>query len=109
MNEARELVGETGSSAAMVSRVASLLKPDGIVTKESPRGRIVLVDWEALARRWAMDYNFASSNALTTWLEPMGTRVLLSRLPDTDIRYAVTGSFVGHRLAPIVEPRLAAR
>ena len=104
----RELAGKTGSSAAMVSRVASLLEPDEIVTKESPRGRIVLVDWEALARRWAMDYDFASSNALTTWLEPRGTRVLFSRLRDTGIRYAVTGSFAGHRLAPIAEPRLAA-
>ena len=103
----RELAGETGSSAAMVSRVSSLLEPDEIVTKESPRGRIILVDWKALARRWAMDYDFASSNALTTWLEPRGTRKLLSRLPDTGIRYAVTGSLAGHRLAPIAEPRLA--
>ncbi len=104
----RGLAGETGSSAAMVSRVSSLLEPDEIVTKESPRGRIVLVDWEALAHRWAMDYDFTSSNVLTTWLEPRGTRKLLSRLPDTGIRYAVTGSLAGHRLAPIAEPRLAA-
>ena len=76
----RELAGKTGSSAAMVSRVSSLLEPDEIVTKESPRGRIVWVDWEALARRWAMDYDFASSNTLTTWLEPRGTRALFSRL-----------------------------
>ena len=55
-----------------------------------------------------MDYGFASSNALTTWLEPRGTRALFSRLRDTGIRYAVTGSFAGHRLAPIAEPRLAA-
>ena len=104
----REVAGETGSSAAMVSRVSSLLEPDEIVTKESPRGRIVLVDWETLARRWAMDYDFTSSNVLTTWLEPRGTRALFSRLRDTGIRYAVTGSFAGHRLAPIAEPRLAA-
>ena len=57
----RELAGKTGSSPAMVSRVSSLLEADEIITKESPRGRIVLVDWEALARRWAMDYDFASS------------------------------------------------
>ena len=104
----RELAGKTGSSAAMVSRVSSLLEPDEIVAKESPRGRIVSVDWEVLARRWAMDYDFASSNALTTWLEPRGTKVLFSRLRDTEIRYAVTGSFAGYRLAPIAEPRLVA-
>ncbi len=73
-----------------------------------PRGRIVRVDWEALAHRWAMDYDFATSNVPTTWLEPRGTGALFARLRDTGIRYAVTGSFAGHRLAPIAEPRLAA-
>ena len=104
----RELAGETASSAAMISRVSSLLEPDEIVTKESPRGRFVSVDWEALARRWAMDYDFASSNTLTSWLEPRGTRALFARLRDRRFRYAVTGSFAAYRLAPIAEPRLAA-
>ena len=104
----RELAGETASSAAMISRVSSLLEPDEIVTKESPRGRFVSVDWEALASRWAMDYDFASSNTLTTWLEPRGTRALFARLREAEIRYTVTGSFAAYRLAPIAEPRLAA-
>ena len=104
----RELAGETASSAAMISRVASLLEPDETVTKERPRGRFVSVDWEALARRWAMDYDFTSSNILTTWLEPRGTRALFARLRDAEIRYAVTGSFAAYRLAPVAEPRLAA-
>ena len=102
----RELAAETASSPAMISRVSSLLEPDEIVTKEGPRGRIVSVDWEALARRWAMDYDFASSNVLTTWLEPRGARALLGRLRDASFRYAVTGSFSANRLAPITEPRL---
>ena len=55
-----------------------------------------------------MDYDFASSNTLTTWLEPRGTGVLFARLRDSEIRYAVTGSFAAYRLAPIAEPRLAA-
>ena len=38
----RELAAKTASSAAMISRVSSLLEPDEIVTKESPRGRIRL-------------------------------------------------------------------
>ena len=104
----RELAGETASSAAMISRTSSLLEPEEIVTKESPRGRFVSVDWEALARRWAMDYDFTSSNTLTTWLEPRGTGALFARLRDSRIRYAVTGSFAANRLAPIAEPRLAA-
>ncbi len=104
----RELASETESSAAMISRVSNLLEPDEIVAKESPRGRFVSVDWEALARRWATDYDFASSNTLTTWLEPRGTRALFNRLRDSKTRYAVTGSFAAYRLAPIAEPRLAA-
>ena len=103
----RELAAEIASSPAMVSRVSGLLEPDEIVTKESPRGRIVSVDWEALARRWALDYDFASSNTLTTWLEPRGTGALFARLREATFRYTVTGSLAAYRLAPIAEPRLA--
>lgn len=103
----RELAAETASSPAMISRVCSLLEADEIVTKESPRGRIVSVDWEALARRWAMDYDFTGSNFLTSWLEPRGTEALFARLRETGLRYSVTGSFAAYRLAPFAEPRLA--
>ena len=103
----RQLAAEIASSPAMVSRVSNLLEPDEIVTKESPRGRIVSVDWEALARRWAVDYDFASSNTLTTWLEPRGTEALFARLREAAFRYTVTGSFAGYRLAPVAQPRLA--
>ena len=92
----------------MISRVSSLLEPDEIITKESPRGRFVSVDWEGLAHRWAMDYDFSSSNTLTTWLAPRGTGSLFARLRASETRYAVTGSFASYRLAPIAEPRLAA-
>ena len=104
----RELAAEIDSSPATISRVSGLLEPDEIVTKDGPRGRIASVDWEGLARRWAADYDFASSNALTTWLEPRGARALFARLGETDLRYSVTGSFAAYRLAPIAEPRLAA-
>ena len=33
---------------------------------------------------------------------------MFARLRDSDIRYAVTGSFAAYRLAPVAEPRLAA-
>ena len=104
----RELAARIASPPAMISRVSSLLELDDIVTKDGPRGRIISVDWEALARRWATDYGFSSSNALTTWLEPRGTRELFDRLRGCNFRFAVTGSFASHRLAPVAEPRLAA-
>ena len=103
----RELAAEIASSPAMVSRVSNLLEPDEIVSRESPRGRIVSVDWEALARRWAEDYDFASSNTLTTWLEPRGTGALFGRLREATFQYTVTGSFSAYRFAPVAEPRLA--
>ena len=103
----RELAAETANSPAMISRVSSLLEADEIVTKESSRGPIVSVDWEALARRWAMDYDFATSNTLTAWLEPRGTRELFARLREARFPYSVTGSFAAYRLAPFAEPRLA--
>ena len=61
----RELAGETGSSAATVSRVCRLLEPDEILTREGPRGRIAAVDWEALPRRWAAGCDFSASNGRT--------------------------------------------
>ena len=102
----RELADETRNSPATISRVADLLERDAIISRDGPRGRIVSVDWETLARRWAMDYDFANTNKLTTWLEPRGTRALMERLRDTDIRYAATGSFAAFRFAPVAEPRL---
>ena len=92
----RELAAETANSPAMISRVCGLLEPDEIVTKDGRRGRIVLVDWEALARRWAADYDFASSNFLTTWLEPRGARALLGRLADASF-YRCSRGAAGRR------------
>ena len=102
----RELAGETQNALATVSRVSDLLVREGIIVRDGPRGRISSVDWETLVRRWAMDYDFAKANSLTTYLEPRGASVLFDRLREADFRYAVTGSFAAVRLAPVAEPRL---
>ena len=102
----RELAGETQNSLATVSRVSDLLVREAIIVRDGPRGRISSVDWETLVRRWAMDYDFAKANSLTTYLEPRGPSVLFDRLREADLRYAVTGSFAAARLAPVAEPRL---
>ena len=85
----------------MVSRVVNLLESDDIVTKEGSRGRIVSVDWETLAARWAEDYEFSRSNTPTTWLEPRGAAPLLARLRGAEFRYAVTGSLRGESLGAV--------
>ena len=102
----RELAGETQNALATVSRVSDLLVREAIIVRDGPRGRISSVDWETLVRRWAMDYDFAKANSLTTYLEPRGPSVLFDRLREADFRYAVTGSFAAVRLAPVAEPRL---
>ena len=102
----RELAGETQNSLATVSRVSDLLVREAIIVRDGPRGRISSVDWETLVRRWAMDYDFAKTNSLTTYLEPRGPSVLFDRLREVDFQYAVTGSFAAVRLAPVAEPRL---
>ena len=102
----RELAGETQNALATVSRVSDLLLREAIIVRDGSRGRISSVDWETLVRRWAMDYDFAKANSLTTFLEPRGPSVLFDRLCEADFRYAVTGSFAAVRLAPVAEPRL---
>ena len=104
----RELASETKSSAASVSRVSELLEREAIIERETPRGRILSVDWERLVRRWADDYSFLDANGMTPWLEPRGIRTLFDRLREAEFAYAVTGSFAAVRFAPAAEPRLAA-
>ncbi len=104
----RELASETKSSAASVSRVSELLEREAIIERETPRGRILSVDWERLVRRWAVDYSFLDANGMTPWLEPRGIRTLFDRLHEAEFAYAVTGSFAAVRFAPAAEPRLAA-
>ena len=102
----RELAEETGSSAASISRVSGLLERDAIIHREAPRGRILSVDWERLIRRWSVDYDFMNANAMTSWIEPRGTRAVFDRLRSANFTYAVTGSFAAIRIAPVAEPRL---
>ena len=102
----REFAGETRNALATVSRVTDLLEREAIIARDGPRARISTVDWETLVRRWAMDYDFAKANSLTTYLEPRGPSVLFDRLREADFRYAVTGSFAAVRRAPVAEPRL---
>ena len=82
-----------------------MLVKEAIIVRDGRRGRISSVDWETLVRRWAMDYDFAKANSLTTYLEPRGPSVLFDQISEADFRYAVTGSFAAVRLVPVAEPR----
>lgn len=104
----RQLADVSRSPAASVSRVANLLQREAVVSRGTSRGPILIVEWERLLRRWALDYDFVRSNNVKAWLEPRGTRTLLEKLHNASFRYAVTGSFAAIRYAPIAEPRLVA-
>ena len=103
----RELAALSGNAPASISRVTELLERDAIIERAGPRGAIVSVDWKRLLRRWAVDYDFSSSNRMIPCLEPRGLPRLFDKLREAEFGYAVTGSFAGNRYAALAEPRLA--
>ena len=88
------------NAPASISRVAELLERDAIIERAGPRGAIVSVDWKRLLHRWAVDYDFSSSNRMIPCLEPRGLPRLFQKLREAEFGYAVTGSFAGNRYAP---------
>lgn len=103
----RQLASLTGCAPAVVSRVAGLLEREDIVRRRSPRGPLTEVEWERLLRRWAEDYEFSRSNQVVSCIAPRGLTSLWSKLLESEMPYAVTGSFAARRYAPVAEPRLA--
>ena len=103
----RELATLTGNAPASISRVAGLLEQDAIIERASPRGAIVSVDWKRLLRRWAVDYDFDSTNHMILCLEPRGLPKLFERLREADFGYAVTGSYAANRYVPLAGPSRA--
>ena len=103
----RELAARTANAPASVSRVSDLLERDDIIERDGPRGGFVSIDWKRLLTRWCIDYDFSQVNNMVAALEPRGLPTLLGKLRDSDLTYAVTGSFAANRYAPLVEPRLA--
>ena len=86
----------SGSSSGATYRVIDFLEDQALIER-SPRGPIEDVRWRPLLDRWAMDYGFARTNAVTSYLAPRGLPDLMKRLAAADgeednFRYAVTGS-----------------
>jgi hypothetical protein len=102
----RKLSGETKTSAASISRVVDILERENIVNRDSPRGKIISVNWEQLLRRWTLDYNFMEANKMRAYLEPRGIPEALSKLAGANFKYAITGSSAAARYAPVTQSRL---
>ena len=102
----RELAERAEIDPGYASRVLTLLERDDPIRREI-RGPVIEVDRRALIRRWTEDYSLLGSNRTETYLEPRGLGSLLRKLPDSDLRYAVTGSLGSTTVAPVASPRLA--
>jgi len=105
----RDIAAQAGVDPGYVSRVLSLLDREAVIERGG-RGKITSVDWLRLLRRWAEDAPLESRGAQVTCLDPRGVSALLDRISDADSNgqpgYAVTGSFVASKFAPVSAPRL---
>jgi len=103
----RRLAEIAGTAPASASRVVNLLEREALIER-GPRDEIREVDWAALLQRWTQDYQFLSSNSVTTFLDPRGLPTFLRKLASLKVRAAATGSLAAIRRAPAASPRLAA-
>ncbi|MEY4549575.1 MAG: hypothetical protein RL685_5770 [Pseudomonadota bacterium] len=103
----RQLAELTDSNPGYVSRVLALLEREALIERDA-KGRAVSVDWPRLLRYWAQEYPFGTREQVTPCLEPRGIESLMSRLrARTSKDYALSGSLLAARFAPIAPPRLA--
>ncbi len=105
-----KLMEIAGTSSGATYRVVEFLEEQALLTRQA-RGPIVKVRWRPLLERWAKDYGFTESNAVTRCLAPRGLPDLVKRLaqgdfPD-DVRYAVTGTLAAEQWAPYAPARNA--
>lgn len=101
----RGLAKKAGANPGYVSRTLALLDREDLI-RRSPRGPITYMDWQGLIRRWAQDYSLLEPKRTGSYLEPRGFPILIEKLAKVDFRYAVTGSFVASKIAPVASPRL---
>ncbi|WP_433227851.1 type IV toxin-antitoxin system AbiEi family antitoxin [Actinomadura formosensis] len=82
------------------------LETEGLVTRDK-RGEIDVPDWVALLRRWSDDYGFVRNSNVTRWIAVRGLANLLSRVAESSVQYAVTGTLAAENWAPYAPARSA--
>lgn len=102
----RELVQRANLSLGTVARVLDVLDRDALLDRDD-RGVVVAVDWAAVIRRWARDYECLKANVTRSYLDPRGLAALAPKVAASSVRHAVTGSMAAARHAPIAPSRLA--
>jgi hypothetical protein len=103
-----DLAGKSKVDVSYASRLVEWLARESLLERR-PRGAVEAVERPALIRRWASDYAVLTSNAATGYIEPRGLDNLIRSLRNLSVRgkYAVTGSLVANKLAPIAMSKLA--
>lgn len=101
----RELAEQLGTDPGYVSRLLALLDREALIERDE-RGRVTRVDWPNLLRRWAQDSPLDNREEVGPYLEPRGLDALSKKLREAE-GYALSGSIVASRFAPIAPPRLA--
>lgn len=104
----RELVDESGASTGSTYRVVEFLEREGMAQRGED-GRIEVLNWVEMLRRWSDDYGFESTNQTSRWLAPRGLPTLIDRIASsgTPSRYAVTGTLAAAEWAQYAPARLA--
>jgi hypothetical protein len=117
----RDIAIQARVDPGYVSRVLSLLDREAVIERKG-RGKITSVDWPRLLHRWAEDAPLESRGAQFACLDPRGVSALVERVSQLDRssplvaisdvddkhqpRYALTGSFVASKFAPVSPTRL---
>jgi hypothetical protein len=103
-----QLAAEAQVDVSYASRLVEWLSREALVDRRR-RGSVQSVDRTALIHRWAQDYEVLRRNDAHGYLDPRGLTNLTRRLSEGAVsgRYALTGSIVANRIAPIAPARLA--
>lgn len=102
----RALAASARATPGYVSKILSMLDREAVVCR-SEEGRVTQVDLARLLQRWAADAPLTSRAAVSSWIDARGLPAFLAKLAKAPIRYAVTGSLVAARKAPVAASRLA--
>lgn len=101
----RELAELADTDPGYVSRLLKSLDNEAIVGRTS-RGQVENVDWRRLLSQWAEDAPLSDRAQATTWIAPRGLKNALDRIGSVEFRYALTGSAVASRVAPVAPTRV---
>jgi hypothetical protein len=102
----RELAERAELSPGYVSKLLEGLEQEALVTR-GRRGVVEQVDWPALLRTWAQNYNVLKSNTTRGFIARHGPPAILHALTEGPIGlppWAVTGSYGAVTLAPVAAP-----